>query len=62
MVIAGTGMYFLQQLTALILEDTPHEHAGCPTLVEFAVDEDESFRSAGDAPDFCLVGGELPLD
>jgi hypothetical protein len=62
MVTAGAGMYFLQQLAALISEDAPHEYAGCPTLVEFAVDEDESFRSAGDASGFRLVGGELPLD
>jgi hypothetical protein len=55
-------LYFLQQLGALIPEDAPHEYAGSPTLVEFAVDEDESFRSAGDAPGFRLVGGELPLD
>jgi hypothetical protein len=55
-------MYFLQQLTALIPEDAPHEYVGCPMLVEFAVDEDESYRSAGDAPGFCLVEGELPLD
>jgi hypothetical protein len=61
-VTAGADMYFLQQLTALIPEDAPHEYAGCPALVEFAVDEDESFRSAGDALGFHLVGGELPLD
>jgi hypothetical protein len=62
MVIAGAGMYFLQQLTALIPEDAPHEYAGSPALVEFAIDEDESFCSASDAPGFRLVGGELPLD
>jgi hypothetical protein len=61
-VTAGADMYFLQQLTALIPEDAPHEYVGCPMLVEFAVDEDESYRSAGDAPGFCLVEGELPLD
>jgi hypothetical protein len=55
-------MYFLQQLTALIPEDAPNEYVGCPVLVEFAVDEDESYRSAGDAPGFRLVEGELPLD
>jgi hypothetical protein len=46
----------------LILKDAPHEYASFPTLVEFAVDKDESFRSAGDAPGFRLVGGERPLD
>jgi hypothetical protein len=62
MVTAGAGMYFLQQLAALIPEDAPHEYACRPTLVELTVDEDESFCSAGDAPGFCLVGRELPLD
>jgi hypothetical protein len=61
-VTTGSGMYFLQQLAALIPEDAPHEYAGSLTLVEFAVDEDESFCSAGDSPGFRLVGGELPLD
>jgi hypothetical protein len=61
MVTAGTGVYFLQQLMALISGDTPHEYAGGPALVELAVDEDRSFRSAGDAPGFYLVGRELPL-
>jgi hypothetical protein len=55
-------MYLLQQLVALITEDAPHEYAGSPTLVKFAVDEDEHFCSASDAPSFRLVGGELPLD
>jgi hypothetical protein len=55
-------MYFLQQLAALILVDAPHEYAGSPALLEFAVDEDESFRSAGVASGFRLVGRELPLD
>jgi hypothetical protein len=61
MVTAGAGMYFLQQLTTLIHEDAPHEYAGSPALVEFVVDEDESFRSVGDVPGFRLVRGELPL-
>jgi hypothetical protein len=61
-VTVGADMYFLQQLAALIPEEAPHEYAGCPALVEFAVNEDESFRSAGDALGFRLVGGELPLD
>jgi hypothetical protein len=62
MMTAGTGMYFLQQLAALISGVTPHEYVGGPALVELAIDEDESFCSAGDAPAFCLVGRELPLD
>jgi hypothetical protein len=62
MVAAGDGMYFLQQLAALIFEDAPHEYAGSPALVELAVDEDKSFCSAGDAPGFRLIGRELPLD
>jgi hypothetical protein len=49
-------MYFL------IPEDAPHEYAGSPMIVEFAVDEDESFYSASDASGCCLVGGELSLD
>jgi hypothetical protein len=55
-------MYLLQQLTALIPEDAPHEYAGCPALVEFAVDENERFYSAGDTSSLHLVGGEFPLD
>jgi hypothetical protein len=43
-VTAGVGMYFLQQFMALIPEDALHEYAGSPALVEFTVDEDESFR------------------
>jgi hypothetical protein len=62
MVTTGAGVYFLQQLTALISEDAPHEYAGSPALVELVVDEDKSFCSAGDAPGFRLVGRELPLD
>jgi hypothetical protein len=62
MVTAGAGIYFLQQLVALISTSASHEYAGGPVLVEFAVDEDKSFRSTGDAPGFCLVGGELPFD
>jgi hypothetical protein len=62
MVTAGTGAYLSQQLTAFIPEDAPHEYVGCPTLVEFAIDEDECFCSAGDAPSLPLVGGEFPLD
>jgi hypothetical protein len=55
-------MYFPQQLVTLIPEDAPHEYVGSPALVELAVDEDESFRLAGDAPSFRLVGREHPLD
>jgi hypothetical protein len=55
-------MYFLQQLAALIPKDAPHEYTGSPTLVELAVDEDESFRSAGDVLGFRLIETELPLD
>jgi hypothetical protein len=62
MVTTGADMYFLQQLAALVPEDAPHEYAGSPVLVELAADEDKSFRSAGDAPGFHLVGRELPLD
>jgi hypothetical protein len=40
-VIAGVGVYLLQQLTALIPEDAPHEYAGCPTFVEFTIHENE---------------------
>jgi hypothetical protein len=46
----------------LIPEDAPHEYAGSPALVELTVDEDESFRSAGNAPGFRLVGRKLPFD
>jgi hypothetical protein len=49
-------MYLLQQLAALNSEDALHEYASCPTLVELAVDEYESFCSAGDASSLCLVG------
>jgi hypothetical protein len=59
MVTAGTGVYLLEQLAALIFGNAPHEYAGRPALVEFAVDEDKSFRSAGDAPGFCLVPSGL---
>jgi hypothetical protein len=62
MVTTGTGVCLLQQLAALISENAPHEYAGCPTFVELTVDDDESFHAAGDAPGFCLVGRELPLD
>jgi hypothetical protein len=62
MVTTGTSVYLLQQLAALISGDTPHEYAGDPALVELAIDEDKCFGSAGDAPGFCLVGRELPLD
>jgi hypothetical protein len=41
MVTTGAGMYFLQQLAALISEDAPHEYADSPTLVELAVDEEK---------------------
>jgi hypothetical protein len=61
-VTASAGMYFLQQLTALIPEDAPHEYTGSPALVELTVDEDERFCSAGDVPSFRLVGRELPPD
>jgi hypothetical protein len=46
----------------LISEDAPHEYVGSPALVEFAVDEDKSLCSAGDASCFHLVGRKLPLD
>jgi hypothetical protein len=62
MVTAGTSVYLLQQLAALISGNAPHEYVGRPTLVELAVDDDESFRAAGDVPGFCLVGRELPFD
>jgi hypothetical protein len=61
-VTTGADMYLLQQLTALIPEDAPHEYAGCPALIEFAVDENERFYSAGDTSSLHLVGGEFPLD
>jgi hypothetical protein len=61
-VTKGAGMYFLQQLVTLFPKDAPHEYAGGPVLVEFAVDEDESFCSAGDSPGFRLVEREPPLD
>jgi hypothetical protein len=61
-VTASAGMYFSQQLAALILEDAPHEYAGSPALVEFTVDENKSFCSSGGSPGFRLVGRELPLD
>jgi hypothetical protein len=56
------GHVFPTIACGLDLEDAPHEYAGCPTLVELAVDEDKSFCSAGDAPGFRLIGRELPLD
>jgi hypothetical protein len=62
MLTASAGMYFLQQLAALIPEDAPHEYASSPTLVELTVDEDESFCSTSDASGFRLVGRELSLD
>jgi hypothetical protein len=62
MVTTGTGMYLLQQLATLITGDTPHEYVGGPALVELAVDENKCFGPAGDAPGFCLVGRELPLN
>jgi hypothetical protein len=55
-------MYLLRQLAALIPEDAPHEYVGSPVLVEFAVDEDERFCSAGDVSSLHLIGGEFPLD
>jgi hypothetical protein len=55
-------MYFLEQLAALIPEDASHEYVGSSALVDLAVDENESLCSAGDAPGFRLVRGELPLD
>jgi hypothetical protein len=33
-----------------------------PMPVEFTVNEDERFSSAGDASSLCLVGGKLPHD
>jgi hypothetical protein len=62
MVTAGTSVYLLQQLAALISGNAPHEYAGRPVLVKLVVDDDESFQVAGDAPGFCFVGRELPLD
>jgi hypothetical protein len=62
MVTTCVGVYLLQQLAALIFRDTPHEYAGGPVLVKLAIDEDKRFGSASDAPGFCLVGRELPLD
>jgi hypothetical protein len=62
MVTAGTSVYLLQQLATLISGNTPHEYAGGPTLVELAVNENKRFGSVGNAPGFCLVGRELPLD
>jgi hypothetical protein len=41
MVTTAVGMYFLQQLAALIPEDAPHEYAGSAAFVEFTVDENE---------------------
>jgi hypothetical protein len=61
-VTASAGMYLMQQLVALIPEDASHEYASSPAFVEFAVDENERFCSAGDVWSLCLVGGELPLD
>jgi hypothetical protein len=61
-VTAGASIYFLQQLAALIPKDAPQEYAGSPAFVEFTVDEDECFCSAGDASGLRLVEGELPLD
>jgi hypothetical protein len=46
----------------LIHEDAPHEYAGSPALVEFTVDEDESFHSMGDLLGFRMVEGKLPLN
>jgi hypothetical protein len=62
MVSAGASMYSLEQLAALIPEDASHEYVGSSALVDLAVDENESLCSAGDAPGFRLVRGELPLD
>jgi hypothetical protein len=53
-------MYLLQQLASLIPEDAPHEYVGCPTLVEFAINEDEHFFSVGDASGLHLVGRSFP--
>jgi hypothetical protein len=61
-VTAGAGMYLLQHLAALIPEDASHEYAGSPALVEFTIDEDKCFCSAGDVSCLRLVGGELSLD
>jgi hypothetical protein len=62
MVATGASVYFLQQLASLVPRDTPHEYAGCSTLVELAVNEDKRFGSTGDTPGLGLVGRELPLD
>jgi hypothetical protein len=40
-VTVGAGMYLLQQLTALIPKDAPHEYADSSVFVEFVVDENE---------------------
>jgi hypothetical protein len=60
-VTAGASMYFLQQLAALISEDAPHEYVGSPAFVEFVAGENESFRSAGDAPTSVWSDGSFPL-
>jgi hypothetical protein len=62
MVTTGTSVYLLQQLATLISGNAPHKYASRPALVELAVNDDESFRAAGDAPGFCLVRRELPLN
>jgi hypothetical protein len=62
MVTTGTSVYLLQQLAASISGNAPHEYAGRPALVELTVDDDESFRVAGDVSVFYLVRRELPLD
>jgi hypothetical protein len=62
MVTTGASVYFLQQLTALISGDTPHEYVGRPALVELAVDKDEGFGPSSATPGFRLVRGELPLE
>jgi hypothetical protein len=62
MVTAGTSVYLLQQLLTLISGNAPHEYVSRPALIELAVDDDESFPTAGNASGFFLVGRELPLD
>jgi hypothetical protein len=59
---AGAGVYLLQQLTALVSKDAPHEYASYSPLVELTLDKDERLRSARDVSSLHLVGGELSLN
>jgi hypothetical protein len=47
---------------ALTSEDAPHEYASSPSLVEFAIDEDEHLCSPRDASSLHLVRAQLPFD